>query len=109
MHELLDVGLTKATPTRHGPIGVDVGDAIGFALGAEKPGDLLYITGDTLWFEGTGDVARDFSPKVRERRRAVGVRVYSAAAFVEPVEARSSAGPVWRLRPSAQLIRPTWL
>jgi hypothetical protein len=41
--------------------------------------------------------------------RAVGVRVYSTAAFVEPVEARSSAGPVWRLRPSAQLIRPTWL
>jgi hypothetical protein len=38
-----------------------------------------------------------------------GVRVYSAAVFVEPVEARSSAGPVWRLRPSAQLIRPTWL
>jgi len=24
----------------------------------------MYITGDTLWFEGTADVARRFSPKV---------------------------------------------
>jgi L-ascorbate metabolism protein UlaG (beta-lactamase superfamily) len=56
--------LVAGTPARHGPIGVDTGDVIGFALGAEKPGDLIYITGDTLWFEGTADVARDFSPKI---------------------------------------------
>ena len=36
-------------------------NAIGFALGAEKPSDLHYITDDTLWFEGTGDVARDLA------------------------------------------------
>ena len=53
-----------ATPARHGPIGVDAGDVIGFALGINKPGDLIYITGDTLWFDGTADVARRFSPKV---------------------------------------------
>lgn len=53
-----------ATPARHGPIGIDVGDAVGFALGVERPGDLIYITGDTLWFEGTAEVAQRFSPKV---------------------------------------------
>lgn len=53
-----------ATPARHGPIGVDVGDVIGFALGINELGDLLYITGDTLWFDGTAEVARRFSPRV---------------------------------------------
>lgn len=40
------------------------GDVIGFALGVEKPGDLLYVTGDTVWYEGTAEVARLFSPSV---------------------------------------------
>jgi L-ascorbate metabolism protein UlaG (beta-lactamase superfamily) len=53
-----------ATPARHGPVGIDVGDVVGFALGVDQPGDLIYITGDTLWFEGTAEVARRFSPKV---------------------------------------------
>jgi L-ascorbate metabolism protein UlaG (beta-lactamase superfamily) len=52
-----------ATPA-HGPIGIDVGDVIGFALGVKDPGDLVYITGDTLWFDGTAEVARRFAPKV---------------------------------------------
>jgi L-ascorbate metabolism protein UlaG (beta-lactamase superfamily) len=56
--------LVTATPARHGPIGVDAGDVIGFALGVEQPGDLIYITGDTLWFEGTAEVAHRFSPKI---------------------------------------------
>src|SRR5262249_3452287 len=29
-----------------------------------KSGDLLYITGDTVWYEGTAEVARRFSPRV---------------------------------------------
>jgi len=37
---------------------------VGFALGVNQPGDLIYITGDTLWFEGTANVARRFSPKL---------------------------------------------
>ncbi|WP_456793111.1 hypothetical protein [Bradyrhizobium sp. USDA 4506] len=44
--------------------GLVAGDVVGFALGAEQPGDLLYVTGDTLWFEGTAEVARRFSPKL---------------------------------------------
>lgn len=56
--------IVTATPARHGPIGIDVGEVVGFALGIEKPGDLVYITGDTLWFDGTAEVARKFSPKI---------------------------------------------
>ncbi|SAK85730.1 Zn-dependent hydrolase of the beta-lactamase fold-like protein [Caballeronia fortuita] len=53
------------TPARHGPVGIErhSGDVIGFALGFDQPGDLVYVTGDTLWFEGTEEVARRFSPK----------------------------------------------
>lgn len=39
-------------------------DVVGFALGVEQPGDLMYITGDTLWFEGTAQVAQLFSPRI---------------------------------------------
>jgi L-ascorbate metabolism protein UlaG (beta-lactamase superfamily) len=56
--------LLTATPARHGPLGVEAGDVIGFALGVECPVDLMYITGDTLWFEGTAEVAHRFSPKI---------------------------------------------
>ena len=46
------------------PVGVEAGDVVGFALGVEQPGDLIYITGDTLWFDGTAEVARKFSPRI---------------------------------------------
>jgi L-ascorbate metabolism protein UlaG (beta-lactamase superfamily) len=54
------------TPARHGPVGIEPlsGDVIGFALGVNQPGDLIYVTGDTVWYEGTAEVARRFSPKL---------------------------------------------
>src|SRR5262245_21604443 len=57
--------LVTATPARHGPIDIEPisGDVVGFALGRDKPGDLLYVTGDTVWYEGTAEVARLFSPE----------------------------------------------
>jgi L-ascorbate metabolism protein UlaG (beta-lactamase superfamily) len=57
--------LITATPTRHGPVGIEPmsGDVVGFALGRDRPGDLLYVTGDTVWYEGTAEVARSYSPK----------------------------------------------
>jgi L-ascorbate metabolism protein UlaG (beta-lactamase superfamily) len=63
-----------ATPARHGPVGIEPysGDVVGFALGIEQPGDLLYITGDTVWYHGTAEVAQRFSPKV--------VMLYTGAA-----------------------------
>jgi L-ascorbate metabolism protein UlaG (beta-lactamase superfamily) len=53
-----------ATPARHGPIGIDIGDVVGFTLGVNEPGDLIYVTGDTVWYEGTAEVARRFAPHV---------------------------------------------
>jgi L-ascorbate metabolism protein UlaG (beta-lactamase superfamily) len=50
-----------ATPARHGPAGIEPlsGDVIGFVLSAAwmRP---IYITGDTVWYEGVADVARRF-------------------------------------------------
>ena len=63
-----------ATPARHGPVGIEPysGDVVGFALGIDQPGDLIYITGDTVWYHGTAEVANRFSPKV--------VMLYTGAA-----------------------------
>lgn len=50
-----------ATPARHGPAGIEplAGDVIGFVLETEgmRP---LYVTGDTVWFDGVAEVARRF-------------------------------------------------
>lgn len=55
-----------AAPACHGPVGIEPisGDVIGFLLGVDQPGDAIYITGDTVWYEGTAEVARRFSPRV---------------------------------------------
>ena len=54
-----------ATPARHGPIGIEPfsGDVVGFVVSSKthafKP---LYMTGDTVWFEGVAEVQRRFEP-----------------------------------------------
>ena len=54
-----------ATPARHGPIGIEPlsGDVVGFVVASKthacKP---LYITGDTVWFDGVAEVQRRFEP-----------------------------------------------
>jgi L-ascorbate metabolism protein UlaG (beta-lactamase superfamily) len=55
-----------ATPARHGPPGIEPisGDVVGFLIGTHEPGDALYITGDTVWYEGTAEVARRHSPRI---------------------------------------------
>ncbi len=54
-----------ATPARHGPAGIEplAGDVIGFvlSLAGARP---IYITGDTVWYEGVGEVARRFQAGV---------------------------------------------
>jgi L-ascorbate metabolism protein UlaG (beta-lactamase superfamily) len=52
-----------ATPARHGPAGIEpiAGDVIGFVIAA--PDDAarpLYVTGDTVWYDGVAEVARRF-------------------------------------------------
>lgn len=55
-----------ATPARHGPVGIEPisGDVVGFLVGVDAPGDALYVTGDTVWYEGTMEVARRYAPKI---------------------------------------------
>ena len=55
-----------ATPARHGPVGIEpiTGDVIGFLIGLEQPGDAIYVSGDTVWYEGVAEVARRFRPRL---------------------------------------------
>jgi L-ascorbate metabolism protein UlaG (beta-lactamase superfamily) len=50
-----------ATPCRHGPAHLDRGPVIGFALDLDAGGDTIYVSGDTVWYEGMAEVARRFS------------------------------------------------
>lgn len=50
-----------ATPARHGPAGIEpfAGDVVGFVLETDgtRP---IYVTGDTVWYDGVAEVARRF-------------------------------------------------
>lgn len=50
-----------ATPARHGPAGIEPfsGDVIGFVLEANGA-PTVYVTGDTVWYDGVAEVARRF-------------------------------------------------
>src|SRR5262245_28659312 len=54
-----------ATPARHGPAGIEplAGDVIGFVL--EDGSNNIYVTGDTVWYDGVAEVARRFKANVR--------------------------------------------
>ena len=54
-----------ATPARHGPHGIEPlsGDVIGFVL-APKGSRPIYISGDTVWYDGVAEVARRFKAGV---------------------------------------------
>jgi L-ascorbate metabolism protein UlaG (beta-lactamase superfamily) len=52
------------TPCRHGPAGGDRGPVTGFVLNfKDEPSGAVYITGDTVWYEGIEEVARRFDIK----------------------------------------------
>jgi len=49
------------TPCRHGPIGGDRGPVTGFVLNFKNETQgAVYITGDTVWYEGVEEVAKRF-------------------------------------------------
>src|SRR5262245_2690802 len=50
-----------ATPARHGPAGIEPlsGDVIGFVIRSEGNAP-VYVTGDTVWYDGVAEVARRF-------------------------------------------------
>ena len=52
-----------AAPARHGPAGIEplAGEVIGFVLTSNDPAIApVYITGDTVWYDGVAEVARRF-------------------------------------------------
>lgn len=54
------------TPARHGPAGSEklTGDVTGFIVSVKgHPGFELYLTGDTVFYEGIEEVARRFQPQ----------------------------------------------
>jgi len=55
-----------STPARHGPVGIEPisGDVTGFLIGVDQPGDAIYISGDTVWYEGVAEVAERFHPRL---------------------------------------------
>jgi len=56
-----------ATPARHGPAGIEPlsGDVIGFVLTSTKATSRpIYISGDTVWYDGVAEVARRFKAGV---------------------------------------------
>ena len=58
--------LVTATPARHGPVGIEpiAGEVTGFLVGIDQPGDAIYISGDTVWYEGVAEIAARFTPKL---------------------------------------------
>lgn len=49
-------------PARHGPAHLDRGPVTGFVLRfLDDPGAALYVSGDTVWFEGVAEVAARFA------------------------------------------------
>lgn len=61
-HELTVI----ATPARHGPPGSErtLGDVIGFMIKGADNEDLVYVTGDTVYFDGVAEVAKRHKPRV---------------------------------------------
>jgi L-ascorbate metabolism protein UlaG (beta-lactamase superfamily) len=54
-----------STPARHGPVGGDRGPVTGFALALrESPQSAVYLSGDTVWYEGVAEVSRRFSVQI---------------------------------------------
>lgn len=55
-----------ATPARHGPVGSlpIVGHVIGFLIEGPMLRAPIYISGDTVWFDGVAEVARRWQPGI---------------------------------------------
>jgi L-ascorbate metabolism protein UlaG (beta-lactamase superfamily) len=52
------------TPARHGPAGGDRGPVTGFALNFKGEDEAVYISGDTVWYEGAAETAKRFNVKI---------------------------------------------
>ena len=58
--------MVTATPARHGPVGFEAlsGDVIGFVLSVSGSYSFeVYLTGDTVFYDGVEQVAQRFNPR----------------------------------------------
>lgn len=70
--------LVTGTPARHGPAHMDRGPVTGFALAfADEPRRAIYVSGDTVWYEGVAEVGRWFEVEL--------AMLFMGAARVEAV------------------------
>lgn len=70
--------MITGTPCQHGPAGGDRGPVTGFVLNfKDEAQGAVYITGDTVWFEGVEEVAKRFDVKI--------VVLFMGAAIVKNV------------------------
>jgi L-ascorbate metabolism protein UlaG (beta-lactamase superfamily) len=53
-----------ATPAQHGPAGAERGPVIGFALTLDDAEGAVYVSGDTVWFDGVREVSERFDVRV---------------------------------------------
>ena len=49
-----------STPGRHGPVGGDRGPVTGFVLTQVDTTRAIYVSGDTVWFDGVADVVKRY-------------------------------------------------
>jgi L-ascorbate metabolism protein UlaG (beta-lactamase superfamily) len=62
--------VVTATPARHGPPGIEplagevTGFVVSFADAADGVDDILYASGDTVWYGGVAEVAQRFQPRL---------------------------------------------
>jgi L-ascorbate metabolism protein UlaG (beta-lactamase superfamily) len=92
-----------ATPARHGPADGDRGPVIGFAI--SLPGeaeDVVYVSGDTVWFEGVTEVAGRFD--VRTAILNLGAARVAAAGPAAITFTAAESVEVARAMPDATIV-----
>ena len=90
-----------ATPARHGPADGDRGPVTGFVLAfADAPDHAIYISGDTVWYDGVAAVAGRFAVEVAvlfmgaARVREVGPAHLTLTADEAVTAARALGGAI---------------
>lgn len=98
--------LLTAAPARHGPFGCEArsGPVIGFAL--RRAGDprnsTLYVSGDTVWYEGVAEVAKWF--RVTTAVLNMGAALVEAAGPAPLTMTADDAIQLARAMPEAEIV-----
>jgi len=91
-----------ATPARHGPDGGDRGPVIGFALRAADEPDVVWCSGDTVWYDGVREVAERVDVTVA--LPCLGAAMVSAAGPSPLTFTAVEAVELARAMPAARIV-----